>query len=469
MRSFLTLSLLGLLPLSALADDATVEPIKVVELKRTEPLVYEKDIEPIFYKRCIACHSGSEKRGRFDLGTYDTLVKGGKRGPSIVPGKSDASLLIKMAGRTQKPFMPPKGEDPLTPEELALIKLWVNQGAKAPSAARVKPRIVVGLPPANVHPVRAVAVSPDKSAIAAGRGNHIDLYDANSGKYLRSLTEPNLKTADGKAVDAAHLSLVEALAYSPDGKFLASGSFQEVNLWDAQTGRLSQRLTGFAHNVVALAFSADSKLLATGGGAPTEDGEVKVFEVGTWKPLTDIKAAHSDTVYGLAFSPDGKKLASCSADKFIKVFELPGGKFIKAFEGHTHHVLDIGWKGDGKLLASAGGDNAIKIWDYEKGEQVRTINNAHNKQVTRLVFAGKTPTFVTCSGDQQVRSWNVDNGGNTGNYSGSNDFVYAVSVSPDGQLVAAGGEEGIVRVYRGPGQPKITLVPPDASPPAPKK
>src|SRR5437016_4123001 len=83
-------------------------------------------------------------------------------------------------------------------------------------------------------------------------------------------------------VKAAHLSLVEALAFSPDGKLLASGSFQEVSLWDIQTGTLKQKLTGFAHRVVALAFSPDGKLLATGGGAPTEDGEIKVFDTATW-------------------------------------------------------------------------------------------------------------------------------------------------------------------------------------------
>src|SRR6266481_5167351 len=71
------------------------------------------------------------------------------------------------------------------------------------------------------------------------------------------------------------------------------------------------------------------------------------------------------------------------------------------------------------------------------------------KQITRLEFIGKTPQFVTCSGDNTVRFWNVDNGGNIRNFGGSNDFLYAVGVSPDGSVVAAGGEEGIVRLYNG--------------------
>src|SRR5262249_47993542 len=116
-----------------------------------------------------------------------------------------------------------------------------------------------------------------------------------------------------------------------------------------------------------------------------------------------------------------------------------------------------------KLLASAGADNVVKVWDYEKGEQARTIP-AHGKQITRLVFIGQKPEFATCSGDQTVRFWNVDNGGNARNFGGNNYYLYAVGVSPDGSIVAAGGEEGIVRLYNGNnGQLVKSLTAPDAS------
>src|SRR5262249_50524933 len=155
--------------------------------------------------------TGPDKKGRFDVSSYDLLVKGGKRGPALVPGKSETSLMVKLTSRLHKPFMPPTDEEPLAPEELALLKLWIDHGARAPSGVRVRPKIVVGLPPAGVHPVRAVAVSPDKATIAAGRGNQVDLYDAATSKFLRVLYDPNLKTSDGKNVKAAHLSLVESL------------------------------------------------------------------------------------------------------------------------------------------------------------------------------------------------------------------------------------------------------------------
>ena len=310
------------------------------------------------------------------------------------------------------------------------------------------------------------------------------------GAYVRTLFGAGLKTFDGKDVKAAHLSIVESMAWSPDGKYLVSGSFREITIWDALTGEQRHKITGFAHNVVALAFSPDGKWLGAAGGEPTVEGEVKVFEVGTWKLIADIKNGHSDTVYGLAFSPelqipdDGQKepdpkdknppklkthpafmLATGSADKFVKVWNLPDGKFVKSFEGHTHHVLDVGWMADGKLLASAGGDNTVKVWDFDKGEQARTIN-AHAKQVTRLLFVGKKAEFITAGGDNQVKRFNATSGGNTGTFSGGADFIYAISASPDGAVVVAGGQEGIVRVYNGANAQMLrSLLPPDAQPP----
>src|SRR5262249_52160473 len=173
----------------------------------------------------------------------------------------------------------------------------------------------------------------------------------------------------------------------------------------------------------------------------------------------------SDTVFGVCFSPDDKMLASCGADKFVKTFEASSGKFLKSFEGHTHHVLAVGWKGDGKLLGSAGADTVVKGWDYGKGGQVGTINAA-TKQVTCLRFIGKSNLFVTCSGDQSIRVWNADNGGNTRNFTGSGDFLYTVGVSDDGAVVAAGGQEGVVRLYNGRTGALIkALVPPGADKP----
>jgi hypothetical protein len=442
------------------------QKIAVVKLDRKTPVLFEKEVEPILVNKCSFCHSGNVKEGKLDLSSYETMMRGGKRGSVVTPGKSAESLLVKLSAKDIRPFMPPRSEDPLTPQELALIKLWIDQGAKAPTGMRELPRVVVKAPPAAVTPVLGVAVSPDKSAVAASRGNQVHVYDAGSGAYVRSLTDPKLVGPDKKPVKAAHLSLVESVAWSKDGKHIATGSFQEISLWDAKTGEFLRKVTGFAERVVCLAFSHDGKLLACGGGAPTQEGELKIIDVLSGKATKEIKNnVHSDTVCGVSFSPDDKTLASCGADKFVKTFDVASGRFQKSFEGHTHHVLGVGWSKDGKLIASGGADNVVKIWDYAKGEQIRTIN-AHSKQVTALVFVGKGDVFATCSGDGQVRMWNVTNGGNTRNFSAGSDFLYGVSVSPDGSVLAAGGQEGSVRLYNGNTGALIkALLPPGAEKP----
>jgi WD40 repeat protein len=459
-----------LLPLLALAADEKKDtaptPIAPAAFDRKEPIDYAKDIQPILSNKCTVCHSGNQLEGKYDMGSHAGVLKGGKRGTAVVAFKPAESNIYLFASHTKKPTMPPRSENnDLTSQDVAILKAWIEQGAKGPVGPEVKTRakIVVGLPPALVKPVRAVAVSPDKTVIAAGRGNQVHLFDAKDGKFIKTLVDPQLKTPDGKPASAAHLSLVESMAYSPDGKTLATGSFQEVTLWDPEKGTVKQRIGGFAHNVTCIAYSADGKYFATGGGAPTEDGEVKIFD-STGKPVVELKGAHSDTVFGVSFSPDGKLLATAAADKFVKVFEIPSGKFVKSFEGHTHHVLDVGWTPDGKKLASAGADNFVKVWDYEKGEKIRDIQG-YQKQVTRLVFVGKTPTFLTASGDGSVKLTNAENGGQQRAFGGATDFVYAVAASPDGNVVAAGGEEGVVRLYNGQnGQLVKALLPPDAEP-----
>lgn len=469
-RSLLALLLL---PAFALADEPPpkskeVKPLPISDLKRTTPVSFEKEILPIFAAKCHACHAGKVTDGKLDLGTYASMMKGGATvGGVISAGKADDSRLFQLAAHKTKPTMPPKKDgEPMTADELALLKLWIDQGAKPPAVdAKITRKVTLNLPPVMVKPVRAVAISPDKTVVAAGRGNQVHLFDGKTGEFKSTLIDPELKTADGKPANAAHISLVESMAYSPDGATLATGSFQEVTLWDVAKGTPKLRIAGFADRVVAIAYSPDGKHFATGGGAPTEDGEVKLFDA-AGKLVSEFKNAHSDTVFGVAFSPDNKLLATGGADKFVKVFEVPAGKLMKSFEGHTGHVLDVGWTADGKKVVSCGADadKMVKVWDYEKGEKVRDMN-AHKNQTTRLVFVPKTANFITCGGDGGSSQWSADNGNNMRSFAGAKDFLYAVAVSTDGKLVAHGGEEGIVRLFNGEnGQLIKELLPAGESP-----
>ena len=136
------------------------------------------------------------------------------------------------------------------------------------------------------------------------------------------------------------------------------------------------------------------------------------------------------------------------------------GKLVRAFEGHTHHVLDVTWKADSSAIATAGADNAIKVWNTSTGDQNRTINK-HTKEVTSIRFLGTGNDIVTCSGDKTVWLHRVDNGSSYRSFAGCPDYVYAATATRDMKTVIAAGEDGAVRVWDGTnGQLKQTWEPP---------
>lgn len=435
--------------LSLTADPEGIVPAK---LDRKTAIDYEKEIRPIFAGKCITCHSGNVVEGMYLMSTRVNIIKGGKKGPAIVPGKPAESNLYLFSSHRKKPIMPPKSEDnPLTPVEVALIERWISEGAKGPekeAEMKVRAEVALSIPAAIVVPIRAVAVAPDQTFAAAARSNLVSLYDPKTGVVKKTLIDPSLKAADGKSVSASHVSLVESMAVSPDSKTIATGSFREVTIWDTASGSPKLRIGGFAHSIMALAYSPNGKLLAVAGGVPTEDGEVKIIDPQTGKFVIDLKRTHSDTVFGVAFSPDGKLLATASADKFVKVLSLFTGQLNKNFEGHTQHVLDVTWTPDGKRIVSASADSTLKVWDYEKGEKVRDIPG-FPKQVTRLAAIQTSPIVLTTAGDGALRLINAENGGTNRSYPAGNGFLFAVACSPNGEVVIAGGEDGVVRIYEG--------------------
>ncbi|MGE3803036.1 MAG: c-type cytochrome domain-containing protein [Gemmataceae bacterium] len=426
------------------------------------------EVQAILKARCLVCHSGNVKKGDLDLGSYDGLMKGGRRGPALVAGKSADSLLFKLISKVDKPSMPPRKEDPLNEAQVAIIQKWIDQGARPSSTPQTADRTGVRVPAATVQFVRALALGTDFIAVA--RANQVVLHDLKTGTPRRPLVDPRLQDKEGKAVAAAHLGVVESLALDPTGKLLASGSFREAVVWDPAGGAIKHRLTGFADRVVALAFSRDGKLLAVGGGTPTVAGTIDLFDTASGSKVSSIPQAHTDTVLGLCFSPDGKNIASAGADLAVRIHEVATGKFLKKLEGHSHHVLDVSWSGDGKFLASAGIDKQIRFWDVATGEELKRINRGggqltimsvkHDEPPCRVRFIGDGRQLVSAGAQQPVRILLLEEITKASNYytpyfqpkqlrsfGGTDDYLYAVDVSADGNLVAAGGENGVVYLY----------------------
>ncbi|HEV3025780.1 MAG TPA: hypothetical protein VGX76_25075, partial [Pirellulales bacterium] len=212
-------------------------------------------------------------------------------------------------------------------------------------------------------PIRAIRFSRDGKELAvAGDSASISTFDGLNGTPWAIL--------DG------HQGAVLALDYAGGHTLVSGAADQTAKAWNLSPGWTLAGVLGpkkeapqdlndsvFISRVLCLDFNADGTLLATGGGDPSRSGEVLIWDVASRTPVKNLENAHSDTVLGIKFSPDGQQLLSGAADKFVKIHEVAGGKLVKSFEGHTNHVLGVTWRHDGKFIASAGADNAIKIWN----------------------------------------------------------------------------------------------------------
>src|SRR5437773_9235951 len=253
--------------LVASADSSMAAPIDIAEIKRDGEVDFEKEILPIFRRNCLACHSATEAESDLVLESPKTILKGGSEGPAIVAGKSTESRLLKLASKQKEPFMPPEDNDvkakPLTPQELGLIKLWIDQGAKGEVKAASTEIAWQPLPP-GINPIYAVAITADGQYAAASRANQIFLVHVPSKRELGRLTDPSLLNGSVyKQPGVADLDLIQSLKFSPDAALLASGGFRTVKLWRKTTGGKITDLSE-AEAAAALAARTDQKLVSRG-------------------------------------------------------------------------------------------------------------------------------------------------------------------------------------------------------------
>ncbi|WP_138499488.1 serine/threonine-protein kinase [Nostoc sp. PA-18-2419] len=272
-----------------------------------------------------------------------------------------------------------------------------------------------------------------------------------------------------------HSSMVHAIAISPDGQFLASGSNDKtIKLWQLGTGKLMRQLgrwfSGHSSMVHSVAFSpissnsfSQAESNRTGGitdnnwgilASGSWDNTIKLWDVNTGKEIRTL-TGHTNWVNSVAFSPDGKLLVSGSADCTIKLWQVHTGIEIQTFTGHFDPVSSVAYSSrtatttnsqERQLVASGSNDCTIKLWQVYTGTNITTLVG-HTFFVNCIAFSHDGEIIASGSGDNTIKLWHVNTGKEIRTLTGHSDSVWSIAFSHDRQFLASGSWDNTIKLW----------------------
>lgn len=430
---------------------ALTEKIETLLRESNQWISFKDQIAPIFHNRCVACHNVRNAQGRYNMANFDAMVAESESGHAISPGQADHSLLVQMIEDGSMPY----DADPLSEAEIALVRRWVDLGARIEIDAdrrapliRLMPQVKHPEPPIlypTPIPVTALAITNDKKVLASSGYHEVLLWSLDDDGAA------TLKTRISNVAQRVH-----GLAFHPTENWLAvasgtPGQLGEVKLFDWLSGDAIADLLVSEDEMFDVAFSPHGNRLASCGA----DGAIAIFdqnEAGNWRSM--IIEDHADWVNAIRWSPDATMLVSASRDKTSKVFDAVTGKLMVTFNGHGQNVSDAVFTSDGKRIASAGDDFKVRIWSITDAKQERDIKAARS-EIAGLENYDKNEV-MTFSADNLIRVHNLGDGKIVNSIDLPSQWISSLAISQDQQTVYFGDHAGHIHTVTMADPPNIS-------------
>ena len=400
---------------------------------------FSREIAPVIATKCVTCHNAEKTKGGYRLDTFHWMQQPGKsKEAPIAPASPDRSHLFRLLTAKDPDDRMPQKDEALPEVQITLIENWIRQGARFDGGSTNQP--------------------------------------------LASLANENRRAKTPLRYNFA--PPVFALAFGPEGQWLAANGYGEITIWNAADGKLLRRIAQMPQKVQALTYNPKADALLACGGTPGLSGELIVIEHPD-NPKPRILANASDLFLDAIFSPDGKTIATTGTDNAIHLYQYPGGRERQTVQQHADWVNNIVFNHEGVRFASASRDRTCRVFSTATGE-LETTYTGHDGPVVAIAFSADDKTVYSAARDRKIHVWQVSDGKKTSEitgfegevlklrvqeqrlfvccadklvyeydsagkeqrtYRGHNDWVYAFSMDAPRERFATGAFDGEIRIW----------------------